>query len=107
MSLPRPDFTDVIERPAMPAFPEHFTVRKRSYRYPRLLEHIIDDSFIIITDGDYVCLYAIAKSTKLYISFEQRECGLAKNRDLYLANARLARDHARDHGVAQGIFQLV
>jgi hypothetical protein len=106
MSLPRPNFDDVIELGGMPDFPEKFAVSKKSARYPNLAQHIIDNSFIVIGDDEYICLYAISKITKLYVSFEKRECGLAKNRGLYLANARLARDHARDHGLNQGIFQL-
>lgn len=103
-SLPRPQLVDDIKQ--SPDFLDEFTILKESLFFPDFKSRLIDGSFIVVMEGGHVCIYAMSKDTEKTLCFERRESGPIKNRNLYIANAKLARDHAKSHGMKKGIFQL-
>lgn len=103
-SLPQPQLVDDINY--SPNFLDEFKVLKKSVFFPELISRLIDGSFLSVMEGGHVCIYAISKETSTTLCFEKRESGPLKNRNLYIANAKLARDHAKSHGLTRGYFQL-
>lgn len=107
MSLPKPDFSSENVLPGKHSFPYKFTISPRSSSYSALIEKMIDGSFLVADDKKgFVALYYVAKIQKDIITFKLREAGLRRNRELYLLNAKLSRDFAKDHGYIGPIKKL-